>query len=321
MSQETKTYQENELDLRELWQTISKRKALIGAITLSITVCATIYAYIIKQPIYEVKALIEIGDYRADNNNNNNNNRILLDNASQLEKKISTVFIDIVKEDENKEYEISSVSMPKGLTNFLEITSEALSNEKAIDGIQKIVSFMQTDHQKILDDVKKRRELELKNIDFQISDIKEKTVSLLDKKIELQKNNLEDLRAQLMSINENLKNLQSLNPSLAALKLMEKRDMSNAIISVTTQLFDMESQKNELLTTRIYKLEESKKILEALLLSHNYKNTLIVGEIIKQKGPSKPKKSLIVGVSFVSGLILSVFLVFFLEFIGKKNDE
>jgi len=317
MSQDIKTYQEDEIDLRELFQTIIIRKVLIGAITLGVTVCAIVYAYLLKQPIYEVKALIEIGDYRVDNNNN----RILLDNVSQLQKKITTVFIDMANQGENKEYVISSVSIPKGLTNFLEIKSEAFSNEKAIKGIEKIVSFMQNDHQKILDDVRKRRELELRNIDFQMEDIKEKTVGLLDKKIEFQKNNLQDLRVQLISINENLKNLQSLNPSLAALKLMEKRDISNAIINVTTQLFDMENQKNQLLTTTIYKLEESKKILETLLLSHNYKNTLIVGDIIKQKSPTKPKKSLIVVVSFVAGLFFSIFLAFFLEFIGKKDNE
>lgn len=310
---------EDEIDLRELFKTIMQYKKFIAVMTVSVTLLAVVYS-LLQTPIYEAKALIEIGDYKSDNNNNNN--RILLDNVTQLEKKMTTLFIDMVKEEKNKEFEINSITIPKGLTNFLEIKSEAISNKSATEGIEKIVLHIQKEHQKTLDDVKQRREFELKNINLQIKDIQDKTVALLDKKIELQKNNLEDLRSQLASINENLKNLQALNPSLAALKLMEKRDISNAIINVTTQLFDMESQKNELLTTTIYKLEESRKLLETLLLPHNYKNTLVVGQIIQHDKPVKPKKSLIVVVACVTGFIVSIFVVFLLEmFKSPKNEE
>lgn len=319
MNEVVHTKQEDEIDLRELFKTIMQYKKFIVVMTVSITLLAVVYS-LLKTPIYEVKALIEIGDYKADNNNNNN--KILLDNVTQLEKKMTTLFIDMVKEEPNKEVEINSITVPKGLTNFLEIKSEAMSNESAVKGIEKVVEHIQKEHQKILDDVKQRREFELKNINLQIKDIQDKTVALLDKKIELQKNNLEDLRKQLNDINENLRNLQSINPSLAALKLMEKRDISNAITNVTTQLFDMESQRNELLTTTIYKLEESKKLLETLLLPHNYKNTLVVGQIIQHDKPVKPKKSLIVVVACVTGFIVSIFVIFLLEmFKSPKNEE
>ena len=310
--------QEDEIDLRELFKTIMRYKKFIVLMTVSITLLAVVYS-LLKTPIYEAKALIEIGDYKADNNDNNN--KILLDSSSQLEKKLTTIFIDMVKDEKNKQFEINSIISPKGLTNFLEIKSEGVSNKRAQEGIEKIVFHIQQEHQKILDDVKQRREFELKNINMQIQDIQDKTVSLLDKKIELQKKNLEDLRSQLASINENLKNLQSLNPSLAALKLMEKRDISNAIINVTTQLFDMESQRNELLTTTIYKLQESKKLLETLLLPHNYKNTLVVGQIIQHDQPVKPKKTLIVLVACVTGFILSIFIVFLLQMFRSPKNE
>lgn len=318
MNEVVHTKQEDEIDLRELFKTIMQYKKFIVVMTTSITLLAVVYSFL-KTPIYEAKALIEIGDYKADNNNNNN--KILLDSSSQLEKKLTTIFIDMVKDEKNKQFEINSIIIPKGLTNFLEIKSEGVSNKRAQEGIEKIVFHIQQEHQKILDDVKQRREFELKNINMQIQDIQDKTVSLLDKKIELQKKNLEDLRSQLASINENLKNLQSLNPSLAALKLMEKRDISNAIINVTTQLFDMESQRNELLTTTIYKLQESKKLLETLLLPHNYKNTLVVGQIIQHDQPVKPKKTLIVLVACVTGFILSIFIVFLLQMFRSPKNE
>lgn len=318
MNESIPTKNEDEIDLRDLFKIVMQYKKFIIVMTVCVTLFAVVYSFL-KTPIYEAKALIEIGDYKADNNNNNN--KILLDSSSQLEKKLTTIFIDMVKDEKNKQFEINSIISPKGLTNFLEIKSEGVSNKRAQEGIEKIVFHIQQEHQKILDDVKQRREFELKNINMQIQDIQDKTVSLLDKKIELQKKNLEDLRSQLASINENLKNLQSLNPSLAALKLMEKRDISNAIINVTTQLFDMESQRNELLTTTIYKLQESKKLLETLLLPHNYKNTLVVGQIIQHDQPVKPKKTLIVLVACVTGFILSIFIVFLLQMFRSPKNE
>ncbi|MCK9338190.1 MAG: Wzz/FepE/Etk N-terminal domain-containing protein [Arcobacteraceae bacterium] len=309
--------QEDEIDLKEIFKTIWAKRVFIVGFTLLVTLVSAIYV-MLKTPVFEARALIEIGDYKLDNNHNN---KVIIDNASQLEKKLSTIFIDMKKDSIEKEFVISSISVPKGMTSFFEIKAEAISNENAIKGIHEVVAFIQEEHQNILNDVKMRREFELKNIDFQILDIKEKKVSLIDKKMDLHNQNLIDLEKQLNLIDENLRNIQSLNPSLAALKLMEKRDISSSIISITTQLYDMENQKNELLTTIIYKLEENKRIIETLLAPHNYKNTQIVGNIITNTNPTKPKKSLIVVVAFVTGFILSIFLVFFIQFIQSFKEE
>jgi len=296
MNGSTKDYiQEDEIDLKELFKTLWDNKKFIMIFTSAVTLVSILYALAVT-PMYEVRALVEIGDYKLDDNN-----KTILDNALQLEKKLSTIFIDMSKHNTDKEYCISSITVPKGIT--------------------KVLSFVQEEHQKILDDVKKRRELEIKNIDLQIADIKEKKVNLIDKTMHLKQQNLIDLQEQLKYIDENLKNIQTLNPALAALKLMEKRDISSSILSISSQLFDMENQRNELLTTTIYRLEESKKNIETLLLPHNYKNTQIVGDIITNKSPIKPKKSLIVAVAFVTGFILSIFLVFFIQFIRNFKEE
>ena len=123
-------------------------------------------------------------------------------------------------------------------------------------------------------------------------------------------------------LDENLKKIDTLNPSLAALKLMEKRDITNSINTITIQNFELESKKDELLTTSLYNLEENKKIIELSLLPHNYKNTQIVGEIMTNDFPAKPKKYLIVAVAVVTGFILSIFLVFVIQFIqGTKKES
>ena len=308
--QENKPLEEDEIDLKELFKTIWAKKIFIVIFTLVVTILAGFYAYS-KTPIYEAKALLEIGEYKKNP----------VDDAVALEKKLSTIFIDMEKNLKDKTSEISNISVVKGLKNFLEIKSESTSNEEAKNEILKVLTFVQNEHEKILDDVKKQKEMELRNIDLQISDIKSKSVALIDKKIENNIKNLKSLEEQLKQVDENLKKIDTLNPSLAALKLMEKRDITNSINTITIQNFELESKKDELLTTTLYKLEESKQIAESLLLSHNYKNTQIVGEIMTNDFPTKPKKSLIVAVAFVTGFIISIFLVFFIQFIQGIRKE
>ncbi len=314
--QENRYIQEDEIDLRELFKIIWDNKFFIILFTLAITVLATVYAYS-KTPIYEAKALVEIGEYKINNTSKN-----FVDDASNLEKKLSTLFVDMEKNLKDKTSEISNISVVKGLKNFLEIKSEATSNEEAKNEILKVLTFVQNEHEKILDDVKKQKEMELRNIDLQISDIKSRTVALIDKKLENNVKTLENLQEQLKFVDENLKKIDSLNPSLAALKLMEKKDITNSINTLTVQNFELESKKDELLTTSLYKLEENKKIVELLLLPHNYKNTQVVGEIMTNDFPAKPKKFLIIAVAFVTGFILSIFLVFVIQFIhGTKKES
>ena len=313
--QENKPLEEDEIDLKELFKTIWAKKIFIVIFTLVVTILAGFYAYS-KTPIYEAKALLEIGEYKINNTTKNS-----VDDASVITRKLTTLFIDMEKNLKDKTSQISNISVVKGLKNFLEIKSESTSNEEAKNEILKVLTFVQNEHEKILDDVKKQKEMELRNIDLQISDIKSKSVALIDKKIENNIKNLKSLEEQLKQVDENLKKIDSLNPSLTALKLMEKRDITNSINTITIQNFELESKKDELLTTTLYKLEESKQIAESLLLSHNYKNTQIVGEIMTNDFPTKPKKKLIVAVAFLTGFIISIFLVFFIQFIQGIRKE
>jgi capsular polysaccharide biosynthesis protein len=57
-------------------------------------------------------------------------------------------------------------------------------------------------------------------------------------------------------------------------------------------------------------------------LYDKFTNTKKVGDISIGNEPiNKPKKKLIVAVSFVSGFILSIFLVFFIEFVRSFKDK
>ena len=84
---------------------------------------------------------------------------------------------------------------------------------------------------------------------------------------------------------------------------------------------DLKNEKQNLVNSKVNNLIEQKNFLKSMLLPHSYKNTKIVGDIIISDNPIKPKKKLIVVVGFVTGFILSVFAVFFLQFIGSFKEE
>jgi len=144
---------------------------------------------------------------------------------------------------------------------------------------------------------------------------------LLDEKILLEEQSVKEYKHQLNKIDENLKRIEKLHPTLAALKLMQRRNLSEFILKLNMQLLEMRDKKENLNTNVIWDFKEKRNLLKSMLLPYNYKNSEIVGEIMTNDYPSKPKKKLIVVVAFITGLILSIFLVFFIEFLKGMKEE
>ena len=305
---------EDEIDLRELFKTIVEKKYFILVFTLIITILAIVYVKI-KTPIYQAKAVIEIGSYKTETNEVK-----VVDNLNEFSKKLSTIFIDLRKNDREKESEITNISISKGMKNYIEIVSEAISNDLAIKEINSVLSFTKDEHGKFLNDVKEKNRIEISNIDNSIKNLQEQVLNI-DRKIELYEKNVINLEEQMKFVLESLKDIKSLDPSIAALKLMEKRDISNDIILNKSQLFDLMIRKESISNLEINKLIERKKILESLSLDYNIKNSDIVGKIQINDYPIKPKKLLVVVVAFVTGFILSIFIVFFMQFINSIRKE
>nr|WP_306458729.1 GNVR domain-containing protein [Aliarcobacter vitoriensis] len=207
------------------------------------------------------------------------------------------------------------------MKNFIEISSEASSNTDAIEGLNEVIEYIRSEHTKLLDDVKEKNEFDLKNIALTIKNIEDDKLVNIEKKIELYNQNILNLEEQMNSVTETLKNINKLDPSISALKLMEKRDISNAIISNKSNLYDLIEKKENLINVEINKLLDRKKILETLSFPHNLKNSEVVGSILVNEYPVKPKKPLIVAVAFVTGFILSIFFVFFMQFVNSMKRE
>jgi len=236
LQNDTQYIQEDKIDLRELFAVLKRRKKMIWSVTALFTLLAVVYA-LVKTPMYEARALIEIGNYKSVKN------RILLDESSQLSKKLNILFIDVYKNTKDKESEITSISVPKGQKSFLEVKALAISNKKAKEEIQKLLTYTQGKHQKILDDVKWRRELEIRNIEIRINDIKTKEVKLIDKKIALTKDSIAASQKELLALEESLKNMKNANSAFVALQLIQKRDSVQNIARLENKLIDIQNKK------------------------------------------------------------------------------
>ena len=322
MSQENtqQQIQEDEIDLRELWKTLLKRKMLIAAVTLAVTIAAVAYA-LLATPIYEVKATLKVGEYKLAANANANAN-VTLANSAELVKELEILYIDTLKNEEDRTAWIEHVDLAKKVNNYFDISAQGLSNEAAIAELNKVVDYTQKEHQKTLDDVKEFREAQIKQAEGKISLLKGKTIPALKEKILRYTNDIKIYEKNFIAVQENLKEIKSNNPTLAAIQINEQRYLADMLITLKDALEKFEREKSEFEVLQIPKLEEELNTLIALTKPHNYKNTEIVGAILTNDYPVKPKKKLIVVVAFVTGLMLSVFLAFFLEFIqGSRREE
>lgn len=360
---QNKEYIEEEIDLRELFSIIIRKKYFILIFTLIVTTLAFIYVSI-KTPVYEIKSVVRIGYI----------NSSLVENSNILEKKLRLIFsVDNELAITKEEGIVSDISAVKKVDNFLEITTQAYSNEKALEKNNQVVEFLQNEYKYKIDEyilltnlniknlenrIKYLNEVEKENIKLAIDKIKLQTIpridnqinfinsveiKSIDSKLEFNQLKLKEYENDVIKIvkqksTDNTQNMfmsvQILNAQNLILNLQSQIDnlKKEKVSLIDIKLKDLEQDKQNLLDENIRKLEISLNIdiekeienlkdkieLEKLKITNNIaKNSEIVGEIQVDEDAIKPKKALIIVVSFVTGFILSIFLVFFMSFIGR----
>ncbi|MBL3520263.1 hypothetical protein H0A43_07230 [Arcobacter lanthieri] len=187
--------QEDEIDLKELFKIIWDYKKFILIFTAIVTLLSIIYVSL-KTPIFEVKALVEIGSYKIEKQDKDGFKLIemnYIDDADHLSKRLYTIFIDLNKNIIDKDFEITKISSVKGMKNFIEISSESISNANAIEGINEVIEYIRGEHSKLLDDVKEKNEFDLKNISSYIKNIENDKLVNIDRKIDLYNQNILNL--------------------------------------------------------------------------------------------------------------------------------
>ncbi|MCF6173983.1 MAG: hypothetical protein L3J44_09435 [Campylobacteraceae bacterium] len=169
--------------------------------------------------------------------------------------------------------------------------------------------------------MKEFREAKAKQIEAKILLLKTKITPTMQEKIVRYKKDIKIYETNFLEVQNNIKNIKKINPTLAAIQINEQRYLVDMLIKLKNSLEEFENQKNNIEVVQIENFEEELNTLKSLMKPHNYKNTEIIGNIMTNDYPVEPKKRLIVAIAFITGFILSIFLVFFLKFIKGVRLE
>jgi len=205
--------EEDEIDLKELFQTIYKYKFFILLFTLLITFITTIYVYQ-KTPIYQVKSNVQIGFIGKD----------LIDNSDEIVKKLTIIFNVEDKLQSKKQFssEVSSITTNKKLKNFIEIKTEAISNDKALKKNQEVILYLQKLYVAKINQYIFNTKNNIKNIEEKINTIKIFEMKNIERKIKL-------LHAQsIAKIDEQIKilNEQEIKKLQRKIKLLKTQSIA-----------------------------------------------------------------------------------------------
>ena len=284
MNNQTVQLAEDTIDLRELFQTLKRRKKIILLTTLLVTLLASVYAWTAK-PVYEVKAMIEIGKLEAGTKNEKS-----LDNVADIQQKLEYIYG--VKSKKKSVYpKVKAIGLNKQAKGAFTVTVEGHSNEEAIALVEKIVQKIEKDDkEKINTYVNTKKEL----------------ITLATKDIKTAKQNLERIEKTLDDYSQ---------------KIMSITEKDAALAGIYTIQISQNQTRIQALQARIYALQANVYTKELSISPLRIKPTHIVGKVEALDKPVKPKKALIVIVAFITGLMFAVFLVFFLEFMRNFKEE
>jgi uncharacterized protein involved in exopolysaccharide biosynthesis len=129
-----------------------------------------------------------------------------------------------------------------------------------------------------------------------------------DKKLNIYIKNIKSQIKILQNYSNNLKNqIKILEKQL---KIIKDPDIYKIILNSIFQ------NQKEIVSTQL-KITN----LQNQISPTNINKTQIIGKILQYDHPIKPKKALIITVAFIIGFILSIFMVFFIEFIKSFKEN
>ena len=134
MQNDTQYIQQDTIDLRELFSVLKRRKKMIWGVTALFTLLALIYVFVVAKPVYEVKAMIQIGQINEKPIDNINNIKQKLDYEYQVNVKGKKIELPRVK----------AISIPKKSNSILSLSIHGYSNEEAIKYIQNVINKIET---------------------------------------------------------------------------------------------------------------------------------------------------------------------------------
>ena len=177
------------------------------------------------------------------------------------------------------------------------------NNQKNIDKtISTLASLQIVNYQNLILNAQNK----IEDLKLQITLIKDEQIPSLQREKENLKNiMIKDLETKIKNIkNITIKNLQR-----------EKENLKNITIK------DLEYKLNTLLPIKKQNILKQIDDIKYLNSKDNVQNSKVIGGYIVKDYPVKPKKKLIVIVAFITALILSIFMVFLIEFFRENEKD
>ena len=270
MKNNTTYFEEDEIDLKIILDTLIKRKKIILFITFFITLISIIYT-LLKPNIYQVDSVIEIGHYEE--------NR-LIENPNILIEKLKIKY-DINGKEIKKEYPIiKNIEKISNTENLINISILGISKTK-------MLSFIDNINKKIIDNNLKMINEYKNNIKYSINEYQN----------ELNKLNkiLNDKKSEFIEDKKKAQNLIKHNPSLGTIYFIE-------ILKIKDEIQVLNNKKFELTT-----LINNKKMK---LLPLNIKPTKVVKVIVYKNKVKPRRSIIVIQVFFISLILSFLLVLF-----------
>lgn len=214
-------------------------------------------------------------------------NNMLLEEPTNLAKRLDVQYI--MDKDDNATTYLDTASPVKGSKDLVELSVLSSSNALGVSYMEEIIQTVKHRHNVILQSYVSLIESKIKNLEVQKDDLLTEQKKLTD-----------TLAKETAMMDAVLKT----NPAVAAVYTIERNNKSKELAELRNNIFTLNSDLNDLFMT---------------ISSSALQETDLLTKIATDEKPIKPKKGLIVVVVMMTGLMVSVFLAFFLAFIGKNE--
>ncbi len=150
------------------------------------------------------------------------------------------------------------------------------------------------------------------NLQNKIDNLKIEKVKIINEIIPSIENKIENIeKIDIVKLENEIKNIKEIE--IPQLKKEKEKILNIEIKKLQDQIIKYKNQ--------IVEINNKIKILKYNISPANIQNFKVVGGYIYKDTPVKPKKKLIIIVAFITGFILSIFLVFFIEFVKTFNNQ
>jgi len=338
-------YEDDEIDLYELWLVLKKRKAIIIATTFLFTVLAIVYAFFIAKPVYRTEATL----VPLQQENRVSSLLSSLPISFPIPTSPGTISVETVlnsrtlKERLIKELNLKPLLFPNSwdskLGKWKEEEPTLQSAAKALDKLMNVSQDKKTGVLKFTVDFPENPEMAYK---IAVKSLEIAREILSEKNAELAHIYASYLKEQLEKVKQKYKLLEKLYRDFLEGKIKEVPFIfDESELKILEEIEKTPSETGKKYNSKSFRsLPDYKFNLERLKFQMEIASKLLAGlsqqyEIAKAKEeksklafqvidppyipdfPYKPKKKLILAVAVISGLFIGIFLAFFKEWIDN----